>query len=204
MDFASLAARIRQWGSELGFQAVGIADADLSCAEPQCLILATSDAKSMSGHLIELAEEADTLALGASLALGAGGGLVLYLSGDLGSGKTTLARGLIRALGHAGPIKSPTYALVEVYELSSIHLYHFDFYRFKNQEEWEDSGFREYFGPDALSIVEWPERAGTSLAPPDLAIRLEFARTGRLARVRSAGERGEHWFLASRSPSARP
>ncbi len=172
-------------------------------SDPHCLILAASDAKSMSRHLIELAKEADTLALGASLALGARGGLVLYLSGDLGSGKTTLARGLIRALGHAGPIKSPTYALVEVYELSSIHLYHFDFYRFKNQQEWEDAGFREYFAPDALCIVEWPERALGLLAPADLEIRLEFAPQGRLARIDCASERGARWFAASRSRPAR-
>jgi len=156
----------------------------------------------MSEHLIELAAEADTLALGASLASGARAGRVLYLSGDLGSGKTTLARGLLQALGHRGPIKSPTYALVEVYELSSLNLYHFDFYRFKNPQEWEDSGFREYFGPDALCIVEWPERAGALLAPADLEIRLEFARDGRLAHVQSRSEQGEDWLRASRSPSA--
>jgi tRNA threonylcarbamoyladenosine biosynthesis protein TsaE len=166
------------------------------------LILAASEAKSMSEHLIELAREADTLALGASLARDARGGLVLYLSGDLGTGKTTLARGLIRALGYPGAIRSPTYALVEVYELSSIHLYHFDFYRFKNQREWEDAGFRDYFGPHALAIVEWPERAGDLLAPADLEIRLEFAGTGRLARVRSASERGERWLARSRLRSA--
>jgi tRNA threonylcarbamoyladenosine biosynthesis protein TsaE len=157
----------------------------------------------MSEHLIELAREADTLALGARLARGARGGLVLYLRGELGSGKTTLARGLIRALGHEGPIKSPTYALVEVYELSSIHLYHFDFYRFENQREWEDTGFREYFAPDALCIVEWPERAGDLLAPADLEIRLEFAPQGRLACIHCASERGERWLAASRSHSAR-
>lgn len=172
-------------------------------SDPHCLILAASEAKSMSEHLIELAQEADTLALGASLARGASGGLVLYLSGDLGSGKTTLARGLIHALGHEGRAKSPTYALVEVYDLSSIHLYHFDFYRFKNKQEWEDAGFREYFAPDALCIVEWPERAAGLLAPADVEIRLEFAQHGRLARIHCASERGERWFRLSRSHSVR-
>jgi len=167
-------------------------------SSPQRLILAVSEAKSMSEHLIELAEEADTLALGASLARGVEGGLVLYLAGDLGSGKTTLARGLIRALGYPGRIKSPTYALVEVYDLSSIHLYHFDFYRFEKKQEWEDAGFREYFAPDAVCVVEWPERAGDLLAPADLEIRLEFAQRGRTARIRCASERGERWLAASR------
>jgi tRNA threonylcarbamoyladenosine biosynthesis protein TsaE len=81
-------------------------------------------------------------------------------------------------------------------------LYHFDFYRFKNQQEWEDAGFREYFAPDALCLVEWPERAAGLLAPADLEIRLEFQGNGRLARIRCASERGEQWFRASRSPSA--
>jgi len=156
----------------------------------------------MTEHLIELAEEADTLALGASLAAGARAGRVLYLSGDLGSGKTTLARGLIGALGHAGRVKSPSYTLVEVYELSSLNLYHFDFYRFKDKTEWVSSGFREYFGPDALCIVEWPERAAGLLAPADLEIELQLARVGRLARVRARSAAGADWFQSSRSRSA--
>src|SRR5262245_27386447 len=95
---------------------------------PQCLIFAASDAWSMTDHLIELAGEAATLALGASLAGAAAPGRVLHLSGDLGSGKTTLARGLICALGYTGRVKSPSYTLVEDYELPRLHLYHFDFY----------------------------------------------------------------------------
>ena len=141
------------------------------------------------------------MALGASLAAGAKAGRVLYLSGDLGSGKTTLARGLIRALGHAGRVKSPTYGLVEVYELSSLNLYHFDLYRFKDKTEWLSSGFREYFGPDALCIVEWPDRAAGLLAPGDLEIELQFAPPGRLARLRAPTPAGADWFLRSRSRS---
>ena len=152
----------------------------------------------MTGHLIELADEAATLALGAALAAGARAGRVLYLSGDLGSGKTTLARGLICALGHVGRVKSPSYALVEVYELSSLHLYHFDFYRFKDEAEWVSSGFREYFGPDALCIVEWPERAAGCVAPADLEIQLEFSGTGRLARVYPRSAQGTDWLESSR------
>ncbi|HEV8097008.1 MAG TPA: tRNA (adenosine(37)-N6)-threonylcarbamoyltransferase complex ATPase subunit type 1 TsaE [Burkholderiales bacterium] len=155
----------------------------------------------MTEHLIELAEEADTLALGASLAAGARTGRVLYLSGDLGSGKTTLARGLIGALGHAGRVKSPSYTLVEGYELSRLNLYHFDFYRFKDKTEWVSSGFREYFGPDALCIVEWPERAAGLLAPADLEIELQLAGAGRLARVHARSAAGADWLQSSRSRS---
>ena len=142
--------------------------------------------------------------MGASLAGGAIPGRVLHLSGDLGSGKTTLARGLICALGHAGRVKSPSYTLVEDYELPRLHLYHFDFYRFKDDKEWVSSGFREYFGPDALCIVEWPERASGLLATPDLSIELQFSATGRVARVRPEGSAGSDWFRSSgfSSPSS--
>ena len=91
---------------------------------------------------LPLASEEATLALGAALAKGALPGRVLFLSGDLGAGKTTLVRGLLRALGWTGRVKSPTYTLVELYALSRLNLYHFDFYRFKDREEWVSSGFR--------------------------------------------------------------
>src|SRR5687767_7652378 len=93
-------------------------------SRPHCLMLA-----------LRLPDAEATLRLGEALAAGAARGRVLFISGDLGAGKTTLVRGLLRGLGHAGPAKSPTYALVEPYELSSLHLYHFDFYRFKDRSE---------------------------------------------------------------------
>jgi len=151
----------------------------------------------MSEHLIELADEAATLRLGAALAAQARGGLVLYLQGELGSGKTTLARGLIRALGHAGRVKSPSYPLVELYELSRLNCYHFDFYRFKDDSEWLSSGFRDYFGPQALCIVEWPERALGRVAPADLAVTLEIAPPGRRARLRADSAAGEAWLASA-------
>src|SRR5688572_19776887 len=98
--------------------------------------------------------------LGAALARGAEAGRVLHLRGELGAGKTTVVRGLLRALGYGGRVKSPTYTLVEPYAISKLHLYHFDFYRFKDRTEWLSSGFREYFNDAALCLVEWPERAG--------------------------------------------
>src|ERR671933_2953698 len=107
---------------------------------------------------IKLPDAAATARLGAALAAGVAPGRVLHLSGELGTGKTTLVRGLLRALRVSGPIKSPTYTWVEPYSISRLDLYHFDFYRFDNPSAWLSSGLREYFRPDAVCIVEWPER----------------------------------------------
>jgi len=147
-----------------------------------------------------LPDEAATLALGGALAAGAAGGRTLHLRGELGAGKTTLARGLLRALGVAGRIKSPTYSLVEPYTVSSLNLYHFDFYRVKNAAEWLSSGFREYFNARSLCIVEWPERAGASLPAPDLEVSLSFSGNGRNARLQSRTEAGGAW-LSRLAPS---
>src|SRR5882672_1125460 len=143
----------------------------------------------MPRHL-SLPNEAATLRLGAALAAGTTPGRVLHLRGDLGAGKTTVARGLLRALGYAGRVKSPTYTLVELYPLSSLNLYHFDFYRFKDREEWLSSGFREYFNPASACVVEWPERAGGLLAPPDLEISLTFRDEARDAGLEAHSDAG--------------
>lgn len=148
-------------------------------------------------------DEAATLSLGAALATGAGKGRVLYLSGDLGTGKTTLVRGLLQALGHPGRVKSPTYTLVEPYVVSGLDLYHFDLYRFKDETEWLDSGFREYFNPDSLCLVEWPEKAGDLLAPPDLSVALSMKDMGREARLEAHSPQGEDWLRSLRWPPAR-
>jgi tRNA threonylcarbamoyladenosine biosynthesis protein TsaE len=143
----------------------------------------------------------DTLAterLGAALAAGVAPGRVLHLKGELGSGKTTLARGLLHALGYRGRVKSPTYTLVEPYEVSSLHFYHFDFYRLRDASEWLSSGFREYFNPDSVCVVEWPERAGTTLPRPDLEIHLQHAGEGRLARLQAFTPAGEAWLSSLR------
>ncbi|MEO7728927.1 MAG: tRNA (adenosine(37)-N6)-threonylcarbamoyltransferase complex ATPase subunit type 1 TsaE [Burkholderiales bacterium] len=126
-----------------------------------------------------LAAAADTLALGAAIAPGLSPGMVIYLHGELGAGKTTFARGLLQALGVRERIKSPTYTLVEPYTVSSLYLYHFDFYRLKYADEWADAGFREYFSNDAICLVEWPEKAGTQLPPPDVTIEMTVAGDGR-------------------------
>jgi tRNA threonylcarbamoyladenosine biosynthesis protein TsaE len=143
---------------------------------------------------LKLPDEAATLRLGEALAAGVAPGRVLFISGDLGAGKTTLVRGLLRGLGHAGRAKSPTYALVEPYRLSSLDLYHFDFFRFKDRSEWVNSGFREHFNPDSVCVVEWPEKAGDLLSPPDLHIKLEFEGDGRRARLAAVSRPGEGWL----------
>lgn len=147
---------------------------------------------------LELPGEAATLRLGAALAVGVAPGRTLYLQGDLGSGKTILVRGLLRALGHAGPVKSPSYPLVELYVVSRLHLYHFDFYRIKDRTEWLDSGFRDYFNAQSACVVEWPERAGGLLAPPDLALRLEIAGAGRRAHLSAGTPSGAGWLAQAR------
>lgn len=139
---------------------------------------------------INLPDESATLGLGAALAPCARSGLVVWLDGDLGAGKTTLVRGLLRALGDTGPVKSPTYTLVEIHVVSGLNLYHFDFYRFNQPEEYLDAGLDEYFSGDGTCLVEWPERASPYLPAPDLHLRLTVAGAGRLASLEAGSERG--------------
>jgi tRNA threonylcarbamoyladenosine biosynthesis protein TsaE len=147
---------------------------------------------------IKLPDPAATEALGRALAPGAGPGRIVHLRGDLGAGKTTLVRGLLRALGHAGRVKSPTYTLVEPYELSSLHFYHFDFYRLREKAEWEQGGFREYFNAQSMCVVEWPERAGDLLATPDLEVFLSMDGDARRAQVEARSEAGAAWLSSVR------
>ena len=121
-----------------------------------------------------LADEAATTDFARKLAVCLHPGMVVYLKGDLGAGKTTLVRALLRALGHKGPVKSPTYALVEVYVVSSLYWYHFDFYRFNHPEEFVDAGLGEYFRNDSVCLVEWPDKAAGFVPAADLVIALGF------------------------------
>ena len=118
-------------------------------------------------------------------------GMVVYLAGDLGAGKTTLARGILRGLGHSGRVKSPTFTLVEAYKLSRLYLYHFDLYRFESPRELDDAGLRECFGAHALCLVEWPEKAGAKLPAADLTLAMYVAGSGRRVEVFAATEAGK-------------
>src|SRR5881398_3394967 len=148
---------------------------------------------------LKLPDADATARVGRALAAGIAPGLVLHLSGELGTGKTTLVRGLLRSLGITGPIKSPSYAWVEPYTISSLDLYHFDFYRFGDRNAWLSSGLREYFRPDAVCIVEWPERAGSLLSPPDLAIQLSYQGEARQASIEAQSAEGEAWLASLRA-----
>ncbi|KAB2313913.1 tRNA (adenosine(37)-N6)-threonylcarbamoyltransferase complex ATPase subunit type 1 TsaE [Betaproteobacteria bacterium SCN2] len=139
---------------------------------------------------LSLPDEAATLALGAKLADLLKPGWVVYLRGDLGAGKTTLVRGILRALGYAGRVKSPTYTLVESYDLSRFILQHYDLYRMMDPREWLDAGFRDDCNAGTLCIVEWPEKARGLLPRPDLEIFLEMAGEGRTARIEALSAQG--------------
>ena len=138
-----------------------------------------------------LPDEDATLAFGTILAKVLTPGLTIYLDGDLGAGKTTLVRGALRGLGYLGKVKSPTYTLVELYTVSSLYLYHFDFYRFADPSEWVDAGFREHFNPDTVCFVEWPEKAGEYLPIPDLRVALSVVNTGRSLHLNAETEAGK-------------
>ena len=97
----------------------------------------------------------------------------ITLHGDLGAGKTTLVRHLLRALGVQGRIKSPTYAVVEPHETAQLAIWHFDFYRFDDPREWEDAGFRDIFASTGLKLAEWPEKAAAVTPVADVAIHIE-------------------------------
>ncbi len=133
---------------------------------------------------LELADEAATLNFGAILGKAIVPNLTVYLHGDLGAGKTTLVRGLLQGLGFNGKVKSPTYTLVEPYEHLSVggrtlNLYHFDLYRFNDEEEWESAGFRDYFNASSVCLIEWPEKAELILPTPDIDLYFKIKPTGR-------------------------
>ena len=114
-------------------------------------------------------------------------GFQINLAGDLGAGKTALVRAILRALGITGAVKSPTFALLEPYTVSSLDFYHFDFYRLKEPKEFGNTGFRELFGPGRICVVEWPERAGPRIPEDHLPIDIDYSADDPHRRVLLAG-----------------
>lgn len=161
----------------------------------------------MSRHDIYLGNAIDTENFGRRLALATSdlrpenhgaagyprstGGGRIYLSGDLGAGKTTLARGLLRGYGHEGAVKSPTYTLVEPYEFSRYNIYHFDLYRLSDPEEVEFLGVSDYLMPVNLCLIEWPDKGGAAIPPADLLIELKISGSGRLLTWEAKTPRGQ-------------
>jgi tRNA threonylcarbamoyladenosine biosynthesis protein TsaE len=148
-----------------------------------------------------LPDAEDTERLGAALAGSLGGSdsgpLVVYLQGELGSGKTTLARGLLRALGVTDTVRSPTYALLESYEVANRRVLHADLYRLNGAAELAPLGLRDELTAGVLLLIEWPDRAVPALPPPDLRVTLRIERVGRIAQLEADSDVGRAWLNAA-------
>ena len=132
----------------------------------------------MNPQSVFIADEAAMVAFGGKLSAAAVAG-VIFLNGDLGMGKTTLCRGILQGAGHQGAVKSPTYTLVEPYELAERQIYHFDLYRLGDPEELEYFGIRDYFHDAALCLIEWPEKGAGILPEADMLINISQQGDGR-------------------------
>lgn len=138
-----------------------------------------------------ISDEQQTLAFGRDLALACGDTAVIYLRGNLGAGKTTLTRGFLRGLGYAGKVKSPTYTLVEPYEVNNQKVFHFDFYRLYDPSELEFIGLQDYFIPKTICLVEWPQNGGELLPAEDLSCYIETHSNGRQIRLEACSPHGQ-------------
>lgn len=150
----------------------------------------------MSEVTLFIADEEAMVAFGKRIAEITQGAGLIFLQGDLGAGKTTLSRGIIRGLGHAGAVKSPTFTLVEPYEIGDVRAFHFDLYRLVDPEELEYMGIRDYFDGDALCLIEWPDKGTGFLPKPDLTITITPHNNGRRLKLLSQSARSESWCAA--------
>ena len=155
-----------------------------------CDIAVISCTKVMQNFLLK--NEKQTLRFGKQFGQGLIKGCVVYLEGELGSGKTTFVRGVLSGLGYTGKVKSPTYTIVESYNLGQYEIYHFDLYRLADPEELEYLGIRDYFNENSVVLVEWPDKGLGFLPDPDVIIQLTYVDDGRNVTIRSNSEKGEH------------
>ncbi len=139
-----------------------------------------------------LKDESETLALGAKIAVTLQDGEIIYLSGELGAGKTTFVRGLLNSLGHSGNVKSPTYTLVEPYSINDKNIYHFDLYRINDPEELEAMGIRDYCDGESICLFEWPEQGKDVLPAADIILSFSHCDLGRELNIESKSSKGEN------------
>lgn len=145
----------------------------------------------MIKHTLFLADEDQMSAGGSVLGASIKNGAVIFLQGTLGMGKTTLSRGLIRGMGHVGAVKSPTFTLIEPYEIDAQEVYHFDLYRLADPEELEFMGIRDYFTESSICLIEWPDKGEGVLPQADIIIEIDEVDQGRSLELQGISERGE-------------
>ena len=144
----------------------------------------------MENFQLKAPDESTMLLLGAALGKVCPAGVVMYLKGNLGMGKTTLSRGFLHSYGHQGAVKSPTYTLVEPYQFDDRQIFHFDLYRLGDPSELEYIGIRDYFNDHDICLIEWPEQGEGFLPPADLVVRIEPYQQGRVLELHGASGTG--------------